>query len=284
MGTFFDDRSGAKYFLHDAANDGFCGLFVASLDSGDGVVIFLNSGDGKLLLEVLNSVAGAYNWKNYYHEPQRKKTVDVPDSVLKTYEGIYLYDQSWAAIGKKDNEYHFYSANIYASMYFTTATSFFNEEFRAVKGFLQDKNGNTTGYTRTVDGREFPNAVKITHPDTLKAESSVFADIGWYLFENKKYDESLDYYKRGVQLYPGDLNMLMNMAHVYVFNRDYKNAIAIYKAHLKDTISPGNSWENQLRNDVVYFKEHNFDVQLFDKVFAALKIKKPAVSDQVIER
>jgi hypothetical protein len=67
----------------------------------------------------------------------------------------------------------------------------------------------------------------------------------------------------------------MNLAHVYLFNRDYENAIAIYKVHLTDTISPGNSWEHQLRTDLVYFKEHKYDVQLFDKVFEALKIKKP---------
>jgi CubicO group peptidase (beta-lactamase class C family) len=275
MGTFFDDRGGAKYFLHDASNEGFCGLFVASLDSGDGVVIFLNSGDGKLLLEVLNSVAGAYHWKNYYREPQRKKTVEVPDSVLKTYEGIYLYDQAWAAVGKKDTEYHYYSNNVYAKMYYSTTTSFFNEEFPSVKEFIKDEKGNITGYTRTVNGKEYPKAIKITRVDTLRLEGSMWADIGWYLFENKKYKESLVYYTRGVQLYPENLNLLMNLAHVYLFNRDYENAIAIYKAHLTDTISPGNSWEHQLRTDLVYFKEHKYDVQLFDKVFEALKIKKP---------
>lgn len=275
MGTFFDDRDGAKYFLHDASNDGFCGLFVASLDSGDGVVIFLNSGDGKLLLEVLNSVAGAYHWKNYYREPQRKKTVQVPDSVLKTYEGIYLYDLAWAAVAKKDNEYDYYSNNIYAKMYFNTATRFFNEEFPSVKEFTKDEKGNITGYTRTVNEKKYPKAIKITNVDTLRLQNNMFADIGWYLFENKKYNASLVYYRRGVQLYPEDLNLLMNLAHVYLFKGDYENAIAIYKAHLTDTISPGNSWEHQLRADVVYFKEHKYDVQLFDKVFETLQIKKP---------
>ena len=278
MGTFFDDRDGARYFLHDASNDGFCGLFVAGLDSGDGVVIFLNSGDARLLLEVLNSVAHAYNWKNYYREPQRKmvgKIVDVPDSVFKTYEGIYLYDQLWAAVGKRNNEHQFYSANVSAKMYFTTPTCFFNEEFQAVKEFLKDEKGIVSGYTRTVDGKEYPKARKITNVDTLKLESSMFADIGWYLFENRKYKEAIAYYKRGVALYPGDLNLLMNLAHVYLFNNDYDAAIMIYKAHLKEEVSPGNSWENQMQTDLIYFKEHTYDIRLFDSVFAELKIKKP---------
>jgi len=69
----------------------------------------------------------------------------------------------------------------------------------------------------------------VTTPDTLRLESGVFTDIGWYLFENKKYDQVLTYFKRGAQLYPEDLNLLISMAHVYLFNNDYDSAIAIYK-------------------------------------------------------
>jgi tetratricopeptide (TPR) repeat protein len=278
MGTFFDDRDGAKYFLHDASNDGFCGLYVASLDGGDGVVVFLNSGDATLLLEILNSVAKAYNWKNYYREPQHRKTdkiINLPDKVLKSYEGIYLYDQSWAGIQKKQEEYHFYSAGVYAKMYFTTPTSFFNEEFQAVKTFINDEKGIVGGYTRTVNDKQYPNAIKIANPDTLTLENGAFQEIGTYLFENRKYKEAVAYYKRALQLYPGDLNLLMNMAHSYLFSNDYKSAMAIYKAHLQDTISIGNSWENQLQNDLFYFKEHRYDVTRLEKVFTDLKIKKP---------
>ncbi len=278
MGTFFDDRSGARYFLHDAANDGFCGLYVGSLDSGDGVVIFLNSDDGRLLLEVLNSVAQVYNWKNYYREPERKKTekvVAVSDQILKTYEGIYVYEDSWAAIGQKDNKYHFHTYNMDADMYYTTPTRFFNREFPTVQEFIKDDYGNITGYTRNTNGEESPKAVKITKPDTLQAAPGTFAGIGWYLFEHKKYDDALAYYQRGIQLYPSDFSLLMNMAHVYVFNNDYKNALAIHKAHQKDTISPGVSWESQLQSDFIYFKEHLYDVRSFNEIFTTLQIPVP---------
>ena len=113
-------------------------------------------------------------------------------------------------------------------------------------------------------------------PDTLILESGLFGEISWYFFENKEYNASIAFLKRGVQLYPEDLNMLMNLAHKYLFNNDYQNAMAIYKPHLKDTISPGLSWEDSMRNDLTYFKEHHYDVNLFDKVFVELKIKKPA--------
>ncbi|HUM45697.1 MAG TPA: serine hydrolase domain-containing protein [Chitinophagales bacterium] len=275
MGSFIEDHDGAKYFEHGAGNDGFCGDFYGSLDDGYGVAIFLNSEDGRLLSEVINSVAKAYNWKNFYREPQRKKSIAMDENVLKTYEGIYLYDQTWAGIGKKDNEYHFYANGMYVKMYYSTPTSFFNEEFLAVKEFIKDEKGNIVGYTRTVDGKEFPNSTKITNPDTLRLEPGMFGDIGWYLFETKKYPESLAWFRRGLQLDPENYTLLSNMAHVYLFSNDYKNAMAIYQAHLNDTVRPGYSWEQMMRDDLVYFKDHGYDVQVFDKVFAELKIKKP---------
>lgn len=275
MGTFINDLKGAKYFEHGAGNDGFCGQFYGSLEDGYGVAIFLNSENGRLLYEVIQSVAKAYNWKNFYREPQRKTSIPVSDDVIKTYEGLYLYDDSWAAVGKKDNEYHFFTGGTYAKMYYTSPTRFFNEEFQAVKEFIKDDKGNISGYTRTVGDKEFPVAKKIGNLDTLKLANPFFNQIGWYFFELKKYPESLAYFKRGVQLYPEDLNMAVNMAHLYLFNNDYKSALAIYKAHQKKMVRPDLSFEKLMQDDYTYFKDHNYDVKLFDKVFAELKVKKP---------
>lgn len=275
MGTFIIDFQSAKYFEHGAGNDGFCGQFLGSLEDGYGVAIFLNSENGKLLYEVIQSVAKAYKWKNYYREPQRKTSIPVSDNIIKTYEGLYLYDNSWAAVGKKDNEYHFYTDGTYAKMYYTTPTRFFNEEFQAVKEFIKDDKGNIVGYTRTVGDKEFPQSKKIGNLDTLKLANPFFNGIGWYFFELKNYKQSLAFFKRGVELYPEDLNMAGNMAHLYLFNNDYKSALAIYKAHQKKMVRPDLSFEKLMQDDYTYFKDHSYDVKLFDKAFAELKVKKP---------
>lgn len=275
LGSFIVDINGEKYFEHGARNDGFCGDFYGSLEGGNGVVIFLNSDDGTLISEVINSVAKAYQWKNFYHEPLRKKSINMSDKLLKSYEGLYLYDQTWSAIGKKDNKYHFYTNGRYVNMYFSTPTCFFNEEFPAVKTFLKDNKGKILGYSRTVDGKEFPNAIKITSPDSIHLESNAVGEMAWYLFEQKKYSEAILYYKRGLQLYPQDLNLFMNLAHTYLFNKDYENAIAIYKNHQKDIIRPGYTWEDSMKDDLIYFKDHHYDVKSFKKIFAALKIDLP---------
>lgn len=275
LGSFIVDINGEKYFEHGARNDGFCGDFYGSLEGGNGVVIFLNSDEGTIISEVINSVAKAYQWKNFYHEPLRKKSIKVADKVLKSYEGLYLYDQTWSAIGKKDNKYHFYTNGRYVNMYFSTPTCFFNEEFPAVKTFIKDSKGNIIGYARNVDGKEFPNAIRITNPDTLRLENNVITEIGWYMLEQKKYKEAISFFKRGVALYPEDLNLIMNIAHAHLFSGDQKRALDIYKTHQKDKIRPDYSWEDLMKDDLIYFKDHHYDVKSFKKIFAVLNIELP---------
>jgi CubicO group peptidase (beta-lactamase class C family) len=275
MGTFIEDHDGMVYFQHGAGNDGFCGQFFGSLEDGYGVAIFLNTDNGRILSEVINSVAQHYQWKNFYREPKRVKSISVSDETLKTYEGLYLYDDTWAGIGKKDGEYHFFTSGTYAKMYFSTNTQFINEEFQAIKTMVMDANGQITGYTRSVDGKVFPASVRITNLDSLQVSDQNMMGIGWYYFHNKQYRESLTVFKRGMQLYPEDLNFHMNVAHLYLYNNDYTSALAIHKAHINDMVKPGYSWIASLKDDYLYLKNIKEDIQVFDRLFADLKIEKP---------
>ncbi|WP_343632844.1 serine hydrolase [Fluviicola sp.] len=278
MGTFILDIDGAKYFEHGAGNDGFCGQFYGSMEDGYGVAIFLNTDDGTLIYDVIKSVAKAYNWKNFYREPQRKELeneMKVPDNILEKYQGIYLFDDQWASVEWKGGEPYFYTDGRYAKMYFTSVKRFMNREFQAVKEFETDKKGKVTGYTRMVDGKEFPKAVKVENPAKLELPEYLLTSIGWHLMEIKRYEESIAYFKRSVELYPEDLNAKLNLAHVYLFHNDSKNALAIYKANKGKMIRPGYTWEDGLKSDYMYFKEHRYDTKGFDQVFTELKIEKP---------
>jgi CubicO group peptidase (beta-lactamase class C family) len=276
MGTFIEEHDGAKFFKHDAGNDGFCGLFYAGLDDGFGIVIFANGNEFKIIYEVLNSINKAYKWHNFYQAPKLKTSISVSDDVLKTYEGIYVFENMWAGIGKRDNKHHFYTDGQYVKMYYSSPTHFFNEEFSSEKEFIKDEKGQVTGYTRTVNDQKYPNAIKITNPDTIKLPSQMFNNIAWYLFECKKYDEAFKYYKRGVQLYPKELTTVGNMAHTYLLSGDYNTAIGIYKAHLGDMINPDLSWIKMIQDDAMWFRQNGYDAKAFNKVFSDLNIEKPA--------
>ena len=278
MGTFIDNLDGATYFQHGAGNDGFCGQFFASLEEGNGVVIFLNTENFSLVFDVINSVAKAYDWKNFYHEPKRKNTepvITVPDNVLDTYTGIYFFDDQWASVERKDGKLCFYTDGTYADMYFTSETTFFNREFAAVKAFRKDQKGKVCGYTRVVEGKTLADAQKAGNIQKLVRPLSNLEEVGWYLIGKRKYPEAISYLERGVELYPEDLNARLNLAHAYLFNNNYKKAMAIYQANKDRKIQGNYTWTDGLKNDYIYFKEHQYDVSAFERLFNDLGIEKP---------
>jgi tetratricopeptide (TPR) repeat protein len=160
-------------------------------------------------------------------------------------------------------------------MHFTSNTCFFNEEFQAVKEFITDDQGKVIGYKRTVNGKEYPNAVKLTNLDSLKATAFLTSNIGWYYIEEKNFQEAFKYLKKSCELDPKDINNFLNLGHAYLFNGDSNKAIEIYKKYIKDTVKPGVTFEQLLKQDYTYFKEHQFDVKAFDQVFTALNVAKP---------
>ena len=102
LGVFIEKHGNATYFQHSAGNEGFSGIYFGSMEGGDGVVIFANTDGPGIYPEIVNSVASVYKWKDFYN-PVCKKAMKVQESVMQQYPGIYLYDNNWASILKKDD-------------------------------------------------------------------------------------------------------------------------------------------------------------------------------------
>jgi tetratricopeptide (TPR) repeat protein len=275
LGTFVENRKGALYFQHGAGNDGFCGTFYGSLEDGYGAVIFMNTSNPKLLNEVLNSVAKAYDWKNFYEAPSERKSIQQDEAVVKSLEGIYLFEGKWATVIKKEGEYRYYSDGVYAKMYFTDQNNFFNEEFSSEKEIVKDDKGNVAGFKRSLNGTQLSFAPRLTQIDTLSISEGMFNDIGWFLLENKKNTEALTYLKRANKLYPKSLIVLGNLAHAYLFTNDFEKALNIYKKHLGTIIDRDYTWNEMVKQDLLFFKKNGYDTTLLDKVFTELKLEKP---------
>ncbi|HMG15571.1 MAG TPA: serine hydrolase, partial [Saprospiraceae bacterium] len=274
LGVFIEDHNKSLYFQHSAGNEGFCGQYFGSLEGGNGVVVFLNTDDFAIIPEVINSVASVYKWKDFYN-PVSKKAVNVPEAVVKTYEGVYFYDDKWAVILKKDDNYCFYTDGVYAKMYFSSPTDFFNKEFPSEKKMQMDKEGNVTGYLRKVNNTDYPAAKKITKLDTLTLSKYMFNDIAWLFLLNKNYKQAVSYLDRSLQLYPGELFTLGNLAHCFLFNNNYIAAIEIYKAHLNEKVEGNFTWKDMINQDFMFFKNNGFDKAPMERVFAELSLKAP---------
>ncbi len=211
-------------------------------------------------------------WKDSY-TPAEPKTVNVPESILQKYTGIYVIDNLFANVIKKKDGYYLYVNGIYFKMYFTSETDYFNKELNNKKQFKMDAAGNVTGYTILVNGMQVSQKIKVLNPDTLTGNADLFNLIGWNLIENKNYLEAIKYLKRGLQLYPTNLAIEENLAHCYLLKNEYNTAIAIYKKNLLKMIDLNNSWAMMVYQDFEFFKTQKFPMKEIDKAAAELNLK-----------
>lgn len=270
LGTFIEDRNGAKYFQHGAGNDGFCGQFYGSLDDGYGLAIFMNTDDPKLIHEVINSVAKAYNWKNFYQAPRIKKSITISDEIKRSYEGVYTFENMYGIILKSEKDHYLFSTGTLAKMYFNEQDEFFNEEFSSEKKFIKNDKGEVTGYTRMVGKVEHPKAIKLK-ADTTHMQLEEYNTIGWAYLETKNYKEAKEWLSRGLQLYPTDLVLIGNLAHIELFTGDQSKAMEVYKTHVNKPCSNGMQWNDMVREDLNYLKTKGFDSKITKKALDELK-------------
>lgn len=88
LGVFLPTRGSDTYFEHGGGNVGFRCLYMGSIEKGHGVVIMVNSDNGGILQEIVNSVAGVYGWEGF-QRGKAKKIVTLKPAQLKALEGYY---------------------------------------------------------------------------------------------------------------------------------------------------------------------------------------------------
>lgn len=125
LGVFVEVRGGQRYFQHGGANEGFRCQYYGSIENGNGVVVMVNSNNGTIINEIINSVATVYEWKDFYR-PTVKKEVKVPNEKLKAYAGEYQVG-NFVFTFTLDNGHMFVSQNGGTRMpiFFTSDSTFF---------------------------------------------------------------------------------------------------------------------------------------------------------------
>jgi len=88
LGVFINDYNGIKYFQHGGSNEGFRSQYFGSLDGGNGLVVMVNSDDGSIIEEIVNSIAKVYQFKGL-NQAKIVKKIAVDGKVLQGYTGKY---------------------------------------------------------------------------------------------------------------------------------------------------------------------------------------------------
>lgn len=154
LGVFIETKGGEKYFGHNGQNEGFLSTSTGSFTNGNGVVVMVNGDHGRLLNEVVNSVATVYGWKDYY-TPKIKKIVPVADSLLDAYTGNYILDRDSIKINRKGNKMILTVNNSENfEMFFSAAQEFFTKEIPLEFTFEKEPSGIIKGFYFKEGSRE----------------------------------------------------------------------------------------------------------------------------------
>jgi CubicO group peptidase (beta-lactamase class C family) len=128
LGVFIMEKDGMKYFSHGGANEGFRSQYYGSFDEGDGVVVMVNSDDGSIMNEIINSVATVYKWKDFY-TPIVRKAIPITTNMLDAYSGKYVLNKDTVTMSSDNDKMILRVSNgeVY-QVYFSDEENFFSPE------------------------------------------------------------------------------------------------------------------------------------------------------------
>ncbi len=145
LGTFVINRDSTKYFSHSGANEGFRCVYYGSFESGNGIVVMVNSDNGNINNDIVNSVAKVYGFKGLNISVTRK-VIKVDDALLQSYTGKYAISSKQVAIvAKQGSQLTIQMGNQQPlNVYPETKNKFFVKEFNAEAEFITDDKGQVT--------------------------------------------------------------------------------------------------------------------------------------------
>jgi CubicO group peptidase (beta-lactamase class C family) len=270
MGTYIQNRNGEIYFDHTASNEGFTGVFIGGITNGKGAAVFVNSDDGTVAFELINSIALEYNWKGF-PKPEQITTVPVHDTLTSKYIGDYITDRIFSEVKKEKDGLYYWMNGFSSKMYFTSSTVFRNIESPRVKTFIFDNAGTVTGFSNTFNGQLRAPAQRITTLDTLKPKPGQWGFFGRHLLETKNYDKAIGFLSKGLASEPSDSSLVKNLAHSYLFKGDFTKAIELYRQYLKSG-KTDNDLSKSLKDDFEYFRNAGFDPSVIKKASEILSL------------
>lgn len=144
LGVFITEKGGRKYFSHGGSNEGFRSQYYGSFDGGDGVVVMVNSDDGSIMNEIINSVATVYKWKDFY-KPVVRKAIAVVSNMTDAYTGEYVLDKDTITISSYNGRTILQISNgeVYR-IYFSSEQDFFSPELPFDLKFEKNISGKVT--------------------------------------------------------------------------------------------------------------------------------------------
>ncbi len=104
-----------------------------------------------------------------------------------------------------------------------------------------------------------------------KAIVEDYSTLGNAYILTKQYVKAIKFLNEGEKLDHSELLIQLNLAHAYLFNKDFKLAKSIYKKYQFQNISDSISWTQKLKQDFVIFEKAGLPNGDFDRILRLFK-------------
>ncbi|MBF2707689.1 tetratricopeptide repeat protein [Flavobacterium soyangense] len=99
-----------------------------------------------------------------------------------------------------------------------------------------------------------------------QANAADYNTLGYAYIMTKQYGKAIKFLKEGEILDSSELLIQMNLAHAYLFNKDFKSAKSIYKKYQFQNVNNSLSWTQKVKLDFETFKKVGLPSGDFDRV------------------
>jgi tetratricopeptide (TPR) repeat protein len=116
-------------------------------------------------------------------------------------------------------------------------------------------------------------AIDITQTEIINANKAVAMDyftLGDYYLLTKQFVKAEQSYNKGIAIDPNEINLKLELAHVYLFTDRVSEAKEIHRTYKNQNVFPTISWRQQVEHDFKMFKKYGLPSNNFKKIMRIL--------------
>jgi len=128
--------------------------------------------------------------------------------------------------------------------------------------------------SKAFEAGQYELAINITQTEIIDANKAVAMDyftLGDYYLLTKQFAKAEQTYNKGIAIDPNEINLKLELAHLYLFTDRVSEAKEIHKIYKNQNVFPTISWKQQVEQDFKMFKKYGLPCSNFKKIMRILK-------------
>lgn len=126
---------------------------------------------------------------------------------------------------------------------------------------------------KAFDSGKYTVAIAIVQNEIIDANKAVAMDyftLGDYYLLTKQFIKAEETYNKGIAIDPNEINLKLELAHLYLFTDRLSQAKKIHKTYKDYNVFPTISWKEQVEFDFGEFKKYGLLTKNFKKILRIL--------------